>query len=189
MIFGRNNYPHYYMTVIPAIILLFLAMLLSLKFKKATMIVASLSIVIIGVISVGFGRIKRVSTHLVEGTIAQKFFAYKQDIEKDKALLFLVPEEERDSIWNYGDYDSIVFYNTGIISQNPVPNAIGGQYRPFPKSMEKQLHVTLNKPLWIFMNYPLTYIYPADSAFIADNYRLVKESGSSKFILLKRKDE
>ena len=121
MIFGRNNYPHYYMTIIPAIILLFFAMLFSLKFKKATVIVASLSIVIIGVISVSFDRIKRVSTHLVEGTIGQQFFAYKQDIEKDKALLFLVPQEERDSIWNYGDEFSTLCYHANIIAQNPVP--------------------------------------------------------------------
>ena len=188
LLFGRNNYPRYYITVIPAIFLLFFTMVFCQNIRKSVLIIAGVLLIILGVSHIGIGRFTRIASHLAEGSIGQQFFADKKEKNKEKDLLLFVPKEDRDSVWNYGDEFSTLFYLANIIAQNPVPPGIVGQHRPFPKEKEKRLHITLYKPLWVFMKNS-TYFFPEDSAFIAEHYAVVKESYPKKFMLLKRKDE
>ncbi|MCF0218399.1 MAG: hypothetical protein HUK14_01330 [Muribaculaceae bacterium] len=188
LLFGRNNYPHYYMTITPAITLLYVSILFCKNYHNILKeFIAILPLFYFAYSSSGIHRIYYKSIELVTGKIPEQYLGYQRYCDDLQNLLSLIPKEDCDSIWNYSDIYSNGFHLCGIIAQNPVPPVIVWQKRPLPKEMEQRLHITLQKPLWILIDNPPMYLFPEDSAFIAENYHLVKESASAKYILLKRK--
>lgn len=186
LLFGRKNYPHYYIIITPSIILLYASMLFCQRNKMLIAIFAILPFIIFPYMNDGVREIKRTAKQIVTGGIGQHLNGLKIDVSEAKHLLSFVPEEERDSIWNYGDYFSSYFHHCGITAQNSVPPVIAQYRQPFPEEMQKQQDLISKKPLWIFKENK-KYLFPEDSAFICEHYSLAKESEYSSFQLLKRK--
>ena len=192
------------MTVTPAIILLFITMLFCQDNKGLT-IFAVVIFMLSGYPKSGLDRIKTLSKQIVTRTIGQEFAQKKESVKEIEKCLLSIPEDERDSIWNYNDAFSTVFYQSGIIAQNNIPPVLSYHKQKLTKDMQMRQDVMLarpkwllktnipskllNKPMWISKSYEPWYLSPADSIFIENNYYIIGGSEKSNYQLLKRKDE
>lgn len=195
--FGRNGFPHYYMSLMPAIFLL-MFIFLFLQRNRYLVIFAVILIIMIpnrfgGKISgfqysdLSYTLIKSEIKAIARGSLIQKTNKAFDETEK---LFALIPQDEKDSVWNYNDLFSEMFYHNKIIAQNPVVPVVAYQYKNFPDDKLSMLEITANRPLWVFFgkeNNP--YIFQKDSSFLADNYEVIAKSDSTicSYYLLKRK--
>ena len=186
LFFGRNDFPHYYMAIVPAVFLLFLTMVFCQN-SKILLVLSLSSFLFPGYLKVGVYNIANTSKLLVTGTVANRFDKIEEEIKEVQEYMPLVPESERDSIWNYSDIFSGMLYQCGIIAQNPVPPVIAGQQPCLSEKKRRSCDVISAKPKWILKTSDSSYFFPEDSVFIADNYTVVAESKLSTYQLLKRK--
>ena len=200
LFFGRNGYPHYYMSLMPAIFVLTFTLL----FLQQNQYLVLMTIILIIMIPNRFGgkskifqyadlsytAIKNEIKSLARGSLIQRTNKAFEETEK---LFALIPNEEKDSVWNYNDKFSTMFYHNKIIAQNPVVPVVAYQYQHFPNNKLHLLDITANRPLWVFyeIKYPQQYIFPTDSSFLANNYNVIAKSDSTicSYYLLKRKSE
>lgn len=203
LLFGRNGFPHYYMSLMPAIFVLMITLLFLQKNNSIICITVILIIMIPNrwggkkesflYSELGYSVLKEEVTKLIHGSLCQR--TNKPFTESEK-LFLLIPGEEKDSIWNYNDTFSSLFYRNKIIAQNAVPPVIANQYRYFPTDSLFLLDIKYNKPLWVFMidnsksSWEPQYILPMDSIFLATNYDVYAKSDSTicSYTLLKRKN-
>lgn len=128
---------------------------------------------------------------LVHGTLVQR---ENPDFDETEKLFACVPKEERDSIWNYNDFYSEMFYHNGVISQNPFPLGIvispQAYSHLFPAEKMKMLGISNYEPRWVFISPCQTYFFPTDSAYLSDNYEVYYQTDTTKcnYQLLRRKD-
>ena len=186
LLFGRFGYPHYFITAIPSVELLLITMLFCQK-NKVIMNLAILLLLLSGDPRSGLERIRVTAKQIVTGTLGQEFTQMRASAKEVANLLYAVSKNERDSIWNYSDLFSSVFYQCGIIAQNPVPPIIVMQRFRFPEGKQEKLEISSSAPKWILKTSDSSYFFPEDSAFIAEHYRIVKECELSTYQLLKRK--
>ena len=203
LFFGRNGFPHYYMSLMPAIFVL----MITLLFVQKNSYIICITVILIIMIpnrwggkkesfhysELGYSVLKGEIKELINGSLYQK--TNKSLFESEK-LFRQIPCAEKDSIWNYNDTFSSLFYHNKIIAQNAVPPVIAYQYRNFPADSLFLLDIKYNKPLWVFMidesryGWELQYILPNDSIYLVDNYEVFAKSDSTicSYYLLKRKN-
>ena len=141
----------------------------------------------------GYSVIKTQTKKIINGIFYQK--TNNNLIESEKLFRF-IPCEEKDSIWNYNETFSAVFFHNKIIAQNPIPPIIGEQYYNFPDDKLFLIDIKYNKPLWVFMKdhskaeWERQYILPDDSIYLVTNYDVFAKSDSTicSYYLLKRKN-
>ena len=197
--FGRNGYPHYYMSLMPA----FFVLMFTFLFLQRNKYLVIVTVILIIMIPNRFGGktpnfqyayrgytiIKNEIKTLARGSLIQRTNKAFDETEK---LFALIPQEEKDSVWNYNDMFSSMFYHNKIIAQNPVVPVVAYQHQNFPDDKLPVVDITANRPLWVFFNgNSPQYIFPADSSFLANNYQVIAKSDSAicSYYLLKRKGE
>ena len=188
LFFGRRIYPHYFMTIVPCIFLLYFILLYCTK-NKTLMIAAVVLLMLSHYPNYGLRELNDMSKPILMGKIGDQFNDVKSEFREIRDLMSFVPKEDRDSIWNYGDNFSSNFLQCGIFAQNPVPPIIAYHSNNFPKDRQGIIDISRHKPLWVFRKSHSPYVFPSDSAFIAEHYSIVKQSASTRYLLLKRKNK
>lgn len=163
LFFGRKEFEHYYMIMMPA----FFVMSFILLFLQKNKYMIIISVILIIMLPNKFKNsdswgtyhfavlahdvIKDKIVGLVHGTLVQR---ENPDFDETEKLFACVPKEERDSIWNYNDFYSEMFYHNGVISQNPFPLGIvispQAYSHLFPAEKMKMLGISNYEPRWVF---------------------------------------
>ena len=197
LFFGRNGFPHYYMALMPAFFLL----LFTFLFLQSNRHIVILTVILIIMIPNRFGGklenfqysdlsytvIKNEIKALIRGSLIQRTNKTFDETEK---LFSLIPHDEKDSVWNYNDIFSGIFYHNKIIAQNPIVPVVAYQYQNFPDDKLSMIDITTKRPLWVFFVEENSYIFPTDSSFLVDNYIVVAKTDSTicPYYLLRRKE-
>lgn len=198
LFYGRGDYPHYHMIMMPA----FFVMSFTLLFLQRNKYIVIITVILFIFLPNKFKRsdswgtytytvlahdvIKEKVKRIVRGELVQR---ENVEFEETEKLFSCVPEEEKDSIWNYNDLCSMFFYHNGIVSQNPVPPLMA-RSNIFPADKAKMLDMSNYRPRWVFINPCCVYFLPTDSAYLSDNYELYYQTDVTKcnYQLLRRKD-
>ena len=204
MLYGRNGYLHYYITLIPCLLLPALALLFCQPNRKVTFCFV-IPLLVSDYCIEGVAQALKIPYQVVTGTFARDLQEIKE-YEDVRELFAVIPEAERDSVWNCGDRFSALFLQCGIRAQNPVPPVIAEQSEFMMQVYVAERRASLGKetarlpralvrtrisevrPKWLFTEPVMKFTNAEDSVFVARNYEYARQSRKFHYMLLKRKE-
>lgn len=176
---GSNPYPHYFITFIPAVLIFWIFLL---RQRDVSVILISLSMFyccsfastanfIMGAKTAAVKRVKGIVTGDSE---------YKAFYAEAGRLVNMIPEEERDDVWNYNlIWDNTpnfsILFHFGIQQCNKVP------YFPMymvDDNLRKSDDFRIKQPKWIFVSHDADiadhwYKFTPDYEYIGQHYTIV----------------
>lgn len=175
---GNNGYPHYNIGLVPLLVLMG-SMIMMQKYRSIVL----LTLCFLFVFSYGSGvnYIKGMKNgvlsriYMISSNSEQSLF-----YEESDKLLDMVPDSEKDQIWNYNltwidgfSYNSI-FLHRGIVQKNRVPLYFMNVVDP-DKKLES---VQIESPLWIVLSHKYEDVLSSFS-WIEENYTLVYQTDTA----------
>lgn len=186
LLMGSRPYNHYYIVILPYLMLLFV--LICLQDRLVLMLIIAVAFVALPlcfyVTKSDFSKekiikIKNIVLGIKEGRDESEFYE-----ETDKLLEF-IPEEERTEIWNYNlDFDISMLWHQGLVQINKVP--LFSMYKIDSKLKEED-NITSIRPKYVLFS-EFHDKDSSDYAYIENNYYKMAQTDSTVcgIILYKR---